>query len=253
MIIYAIFCALFYSRVLPPLTSNTKNRHIWRDQSRDSERREASGLFLLQSGSPVRLQGFFRAPDTPPCAERTKITRQILHPATAAMHVKYSNEQGKMDIAAANGNAKVTCTVERERKGVSKDVAGAGADAGPGSLNGNILRPYQSAGDSVAGAIGGVATAGAHMVQIPDGKTPKTGGTGLPRSLQRLSRTPGTSSGISGRDRNRPGLKPACGAKKRLRKRMQRLTGPVHCSKSFTCRSLPYRKRSTWERARGAT
>jgi outer membrane lipoprotein SlyB len=92
----------------------------------------------------------------------TEITQQVLNPATATMHVKHTDEQGKLDIAVENENVKVTYTVERNKKEISKGVAGAVAGAGLGGLIGNILRHDQGVGDALAGAIGGAATGGAY-------------------------------------------------------------------------------------------
>lgn len=38
----------------------------------------------------------------------TEITQQVLNPATATMHAKHTDEQGKLDIAVENENVKVT-------------------------------------------------------------------------------------------------------------------------------------------------
>jgi uncharacterized protein YcfJ len=92
----------------------------------------------------------------------TEITQQVLNPATVTMHVKHTDEQGKLDIAVENENVKVTYTVERNKKEISKGVAGAVAGAGLGGLIGNILRHDQGVGDALAGAIGGAATGGAY-------------------------------------------------------------------------------------------
>jgi outer membrane lipoprotein SlyB len=92
----------------------------------------------------------------------TEITQQVLNPSTATMHVKHTDEQGKMDIAVENENVKVTYTVERVHKEISKGVMGAIAGAGLGGLLGNVLRHDQSAGDAITGAIGGAAAGGAY-------------------------------------------------------------------------------------------
>jgi len=92
----------------------------------------------------------------------TEITEQVLRETTARMHVRHTDEQGILDIAVENDNVKVTYTVERERKEITKGVAGAVAGAGLGGLIGNILRKDQSVGDALAGAIGGAATGGAY-------------------------------------------------------------------------------------------
>lgn len=92
----------------------------------------------------------------------TEITQQVLNETTATMHVRHTDEQGKLDIAVENDNVKVSYTVERERKEITKGVAGAVAGAGLGGLIGNILRKDQNVGDAIAGAIGGAATGGAY-------------------------------------------------------------------------------------------
>ena len=92
----------------------------------------------------------------------TEITQQVQNPETATMHVKHTDEQGKLDIAVENDNIKVTYTVERNKKEISKGVAGAVAGAGLGGLIGNILRHDQGMGDAIAGALGGAATGGAY-------------------------------------------------------------------------------------------
>lgn len=92
----------------------------------------------------------------------TEITQQVLNPATATMHVKHTDEQGKLDIAVENENVKVTYTVERYQKEITKGVAGAVAGAGLGGLIGNILKHDKNMGDAIAGAIGGAAAGGAY-------------------------------------------------------------------------------------------
>ena len=92
----------------------------------------------------------------------TEITGQVLKETTAQMHVKHTDEQGHLDISVENDNVKVSYTVDRERKEISKGVAGAVAGAGLGGLIGNILRHDQGVGDALAGAIGGAATGGAY-------------------------------------------------------------------------------------------
>lgn len=92
----------------------------------------------------------------------TEITQQILNPAAATMHVRHTDEQGKLEIAVENGNVRVTYTVDRYHKEISKGVAGAVAGAGLGGLIGNILRHDQGMGDAIAGALGGAAAGGAY-------------------------------------------------------------------------------------------
>lgn len=92
----------------------------------------------------------------------TEITGQVLKETTAQMHVKHTDEQGHLDISVENENVKVTYTVDRNQKEISKGVAGAVAGAGLGGLIGNILRRDQGVGDALAGAIGGAATGGAY-------------------------------------------------------------------------------------------
>ena len=92
----------------------------------------------------------------------TEITHQVLNPSAATMHVKHTDEQGKLDIAVENENIKATYTVEREHKEITKGVAGAVAGAGLGGLLGSILRKDQGVGDALAGALGGAAAGGAY-------------------------------------------------------------------------------------------
>ncbi|NMB78704.1 MAG: hypothetical protein GYA23_06365 [Methanomicrobiales archaeon] len=92
----------------------------------------------------------------------TEITHQVLNASTATMHVKHTDEQGKLDIAVEKENVKVTYTVERERKEFTKGAAGAIAGAGLGGLIGSILRKDQGMGDALAGALGGAAAGGAY-------------------------------------------------------------------------------------------
>jgi uncharacterized protein YcfJ len=92
----------------------------------------------------------------------TEITQQVQNPETATMHVKHTDEQGKLDIAVENENVKVTYTVERNRKEITKGVAGAVTGAGLGGLLGNVLRRDQGIGDAIAGALGGAAAGGAY-------------------------------------------------------------------------------------------
>jgi hypothetical protein len=92
----------------------------------------------------------------------TEITGQVLKETTAQMHVRHTDEQGHLDISVENENVKVTYTVDREHKEITKGVAGAVAGAGLGGLLGNILRRDQNVGDALAGAIGGAATGGAY-------------------------------------------------------------------------------------------
>ena len=92
----------------------------------------------------------------------TEITQQVFNPLTATMHVKHTDEQGKLDIAVENENVKVTYTVERVHKEIGKGVMGAIAGAGLGGLLGNVLRHDQSAGDAITGALGGAAAGGAY-------------------------------------------------------------------------------------------
>jgi len=92
----------------------------------------------------------------------TEITHQVLNPATATMHVKHTDETGQLAIAVENDNIKVTYTVDRYKKEISKGVAGAVAGAGLGGLLGTILRRDGNAGDAIAGALGGAAAGGAY-------------------------------------------------------------------------------------------
>jgi hypothetical protein len=92
----------------------------------------------------------------------TEITQQVLKETTAEMHVKHTDEQGHLDIAVENANVKVTYTVDREHKEISKGIMGAIAGAGIGGVIGSILHKDQSAGDAITGAIGGAAAGGAY-------------------------------------------------------------------------------------------
>jgi len=92
----------------------------------------------------------------------TEITRQMLNPTTASMHVRHTDEQGSLDLAVERGNVKITYTVDRNRKEITKGVAGAVAGAGLGGLIGSLLRREEGVGDAIAGAIGGAAAGGAY-------------------------------------------------------------------------------------------
>jgi outer membrane lipoprotein SlyB len=92
----------------------------------------------------------------------TEITQQVLNPASATMHVKHTDEQGRLEIAVERENVKVVYTVERTRKEVSKGVMGAVAGAGLGSILGSVLRRDEGVGDALAGALGGAAAGGAY-------------------------------------------------------------------------------------------
>ena len=93
----------------------------------------------------------------------TEITKhQALSPYTATMHVKHTDEEGKLDIAVENENVKVTYAVDRARREVSKGVMGAIAGAGLGGVLGNVLRKDQGLGDALTGALGGAAAGGAY-------------------------------------------------------------------------------------------
>ena len=114
----------------------------------------------------------------------TEITGQVLNETTATMHVKHTDEQGQLDIAVENENVKVTYTVEREKKEISKGVAGAVAGAGLGGLIGNILRHDQGVGDALAGALGALLPA-EHTVHTAGGRSPRTSARNLPQCLPR--------------------------------------------------------------------
>jgi hypothetical protein len=92
----------------------------------------------------------------------TEITGQVLRETSAQMQVNHTGEQGHLDITVENANVKVSYTVDRERKEVSKGVMGAIASAGLGGFIGNVLRHDQSVGDAITGAIGGAAAGGAY-------------------------------------------------------------------------------------------
>ena len=92
----------------------------------------------------------------------TEITHQVLQETTAQMHVKHTDEQGRLDINVENENVKVTYTVDRERKEISKGVMGAITGAGLGGILGNVLRKDEGLGDAITGVIGGAAAGGAY-------------------------------------------------------------------------------------------
>lgn len=92
----------------------------------------------------------------------TEITHQVMNPSSATMHVKHADEQGKLDMAVENENVKVTYTVDRERKEISKGVMGAITGAGLGGILGSVLRRDEGLGDAITGAIGGAAAGGAY-------------------------------------------------------------------------------------------
>lgn len=92
----------------------------------------------------------------------TEITQQVLNATTATMHVRHTDEQGKLDLAVEKLNVKVTYTVDRNRKEITKGVAGAVAGAGLGGLIGSLLHREEGAGEAIAGAIGGAAAGGAY-------------------------------------------------------------------------------------------
>ena len=92
----------------------------------------------------------------------TEITNQTLRPSSAVMDVKHTDENGKIDLAVENENVKVTYTVARDHKEISRGVMGAIAGAGLGGVIGNILRRDQSATDAITGALGGAAAGGAY-------------------------------------------------------------------------------------------
>jgi hypothetical protein len=92
----------------------------------------------------------------------TEITQQVMNPSSATMHVKHTDEQGKLDITVENENVRVVYTVERHRKEVSRGLAGAVTGAGLGSILGSVLRRDEGVGDAIAGALGGAAAGGAY-------------------------------------------------------------------------------------------
>ncbi|MFY9799941.1 MAG: hypothetical protein WAK10_01695 [Methanoregula sp.] len=92
----------------------------------------------------------------------TEITRQVLKETTAQMHVKHTDEQGHLDIAVENENVRVSYTVDRERKEISKGVMGAITGAGLGGVLGNVLRKNEGLGDAITGVFGGAAAGGAY-------------------------------------------------------------------------------------------
>ena len=92
----------------------------------------------------------------------TEITQQVLKETNAQMHVKHTDEQGHLDISIEKENVKVSYTVERERKEISKGVMSAITGAGLGGILGNVLRKNEGLGDAITGAIGGAAAGGAY-------------------------------------------------------------------------------------------
>jgi len=93
----------------------------------------------------------------------TEITNyQTPAASSATMHVRHTDEQGRLDITTENENVKVTYTVDRAKKEVSKGVMGAIAGAGLGGVLGNVLRRDQGIGDALTGALGGATAGGAY-------------------------------------------------------------------------------------------
>ncbi|MDD1696950.1 MAG: hypothetical protein LUQ36_01155 [Methanoregula sp.] len=92
----------------------------------------------------------------------TEITRQVLQETTAQMQVKHTGEQGHLEIVVERENIKVTYTVDRERKEISKGMMGAITGAGLGGILGNVLRKDEGLGDAITGALGGAAAGGAY-------------------------------------------------------------------------------------------
>jgi len=93
--------------------------------------------------------------------EGTEITRQVLNPKSAQMHVKRADETGTLEFAVEGENIKVTYTVERIKKEISTGVMGAVTGAGLGSILGSVLRKGEGLQDAITGAVGGAAAGGA--------------------------------------------------------------------------------------------
>jgi hypothetical protein len=93
--------------------------------------------------------------------EGTEITRQVLNPTSAQMHVKRSDETGSLEFAVEGENIKVIYTVERVKKEISTGVMGAVTGAGLGSILGTVLRKGEGLQDTITGAVGGAAAGGA--------------------------------------------------------------------------------------------
>jgi uncharacterized protein YcfJ len=114
----------------------------------------------------------------------TEITQQVIKATTSQMHVRHTDEQGHLDIAVDNENVRVTYTVDREHREISRGIMGAIAGAGIGGVLGNILRKDQSAGDAIIGALGGAAAGGAYQAYQGWDES-KNERTELPLSSQR--------------------------------------------------------------------
>jgi outer membrane lipoprotein SlyB len=136
-------------------------KHIFPDKTCTIEGENMVFIYYSQ-GVASQYQDFTERLMSHLALKGTEITGQVLKETTAQMHVKHTDEQGHLDISVENDNVKVSYTVDRERKEISKGVAGAVAGAGLGGLIGNILRHDQGVGDALAGALGGAATGGAY-------------------------------------------------------------------------------------------
>jgi len=120
------------------------------------------GFIYYSQGVSLQFQDFTERLMSHLALKGTEITRQVLKETTAQMHVKHTDEQGHLEIAVENKNIKVTFTVDRERKEISKGVMGAITGAGLGGILGNVLRKDEGFGDAITGAIGGAAAGGAY-------------------------------------------------------------------------------------------
>jgi len=93
--------------------------------------------------------------------EGTEITQQMLNPSSAQMHVKHTDETGRLNLAVENENVKVLYTVERAKKELSTGILGAVTGAGLGGILGNVLRKDEGNLGAITGVIGGAAAGGA--------------------------------------------------------------------------------------------
>ncbi|WP_298669818.1 hypothetical protein [uncultured Methanofollis sp.] len=91
--------------------------------------------------------------------EGTEITGEKRDGQNATMDVRRTGEQGTLQVAPAGKNVKVTYTVVREKKEVTRGLMGALVGAGVGSVLGGILRREEG---SVTDALGGAAAGGAY-------------------------------------------------------------------------------------------
>jgi hypothetical protein len=105
-------------------------------------------VFIYSQGVSSQYQDFTERLMSHLALKGTEITQQVLKETNAQMHVKHTDEQGHLDIAVENENVKVSYTVDRERKEISKGVMGAITGAGLGGVLGNVLRKNEGLGDA---------------------------------------------------------------------------------------------------------